>query len=131
MPTPPLSAISEVEEVSPAAPMSWMATIMSVAGCRKTFVGLAAKAASAVQQSAVTHSANRRGIRMPLNRVPTLACMIILLGVAETATDCGRPWISTTPESAEAMTSAGAWPPVGRAVVHWATEPSSRCARRC
>ena len=31
MPTPPLSAISEVEEVRPAAPMSWMATIMSVA----------------------------------------------------------------------------------------------------
>ena len=27
MPTPPLSAISEVEEVRPAAPMSWMATI--------------------------------------------------------------------------------------------------------
>ena len=29
MPTPPLSAISEVDEVSPAAPMSWMATMSS------------------------------------------------------------------------------------------------------
>ena len=31
MPTPPLPAISTEEEVSPAAPMSWMATIASVA----------------------------------------------------------------------------------------------------
>ena len=31
MPTPPLSAISDVEEVSPAAPMSWMAMMQSVA----------------------------------------------------------------------------------------------------
>src|SRR3989304_1571428 len=29
MPTPPLSAISTEEEVSPAAPMSWMATMAS------------------------------------------------------------------------------------------------------
>ena len=29
MPTPPLSAISEVDEVRPAAPMSWMATMTS------------------------------------------------------------------------------------------------------
>ena len=31
MPTPPLSAISAVDEVSPAAPMSWIAMIESVA----------------------------------------------------------------------------------------------------
>ena len=31
MPTPPLPAISTAEEVSPAAPMSWIATIASVA----------------------------------------------------------------------------------------------------
>ena len=31
MPAPPLLAISTDEEVSPAAPMSWMATIASVA----------------------------------------------------------------------------------------------------
>ncbi len=29
MPTPPLSAISDVEDVSPAAPMSWIAMIAS------------------------------------------------------------------------------------------------------
>ncbi len=31
MPTPPLPAISTADEVSPAAPMSWIATIASVA----------------------------------------------------------------------------------------------------
>ena len=31
MPTPPLDAISTLEEVRPAAPMSWMATIASEA----------------------------------------------------------------------------------------------------
>ena len=31
IPTPPLPAISTLEDVRPAAPMSWMATIMSVA----------------------------------------------------------------------------------------------------
>ena len=30
MPTPPLEAISKEDEVRPAAPMSWIATIMSV-----------------------------------------------------------------------------------------------------